>query len=110
MSVCTFFIGYVTDSLPDVHINDVDRIVIHAIRSLFRLKWTKDSFARRPARERAIEKLMNAFSDQAVIPSMAFGIAAFAKCDTSLYSFLMSIMIIWMSITVQLYALLPLKR
>jgi hypothetical protein len=110
MGVSTFCVGYITDSLPNVHMNNVDRVVIHAIRSLFRLNSIKDNFARRPARYRAIEKLMNAFSDQAVIPSMAFGIAAFAKCDTSLYSFLMSIMIIWMSITVQLYALLPLKR
>ena len=98
-----------------MYINNVDHGIIRCIRSLFRLPplvppQTERECARKRARQRAIEKLMNGFSDQSLCTSIAISIAAYVNCGTSLYGFLMVMQIVWMSTTLQLYALLLLKR
>ena len=115
--------GYVTDSLPGVNLNEVDDIVIELLRKITPLGAlpkrqkagsSEDEKQRyheaQKKRQEAFEGFVLALSDQQLITGLALLIAAFSKCDISINSFTTATALSWFSCTTHLATLTVLKR
>jgi hypothetical protein len=104
--------GYFTCSLPGVQLTLLDKSIISGAKQLLRLQneESADSNKIRKAREKFIETWVLSMSNQQLITGLAFLVASFAKCDLSLYSFLVSTSISWFTCIVHLSTLSVLHR
>ena len=103
----TILVGYFKTYLPEVLLNDVDRLLLRIIPG--RSKNSKEA-AKINTRRRGVEAFILSLSDQQLATGLAILIAGFVKCDISVYSFRNVSAIAWFSCTTHLATLTILKR
>jgi len=107
-SVATFttiFVGYFKSYLPEIVLNDVDRLLLRITR-----RETTKSQVKLKTRRQGVEAFVLSLSDQQLATGVAILVAGFVKCDISVYSFRNISAIAWFSCTTHLATLTILKR
>jgi hypothetical protein len=99
----TILIAYFGKYLPGADLNKVDHYILRKLKNMPespRIRRMKHS----------VEAFILALSDQQLIKGLAILIAAFARCDVSVYSFSNASAIAWFSCTTHIATLTVLKR
>jgi hypothetical protein len=115
ITFAAILIGYVAKCLPGVPTNDLDQYYVNKIQEIFGHQPTDDAnddlrLKTKHMREEVLERFILALSDQQLVTGLAVLIAAFLKCDISVYSFGIVTSVAWFSCTTHLSTLIVLKR
>lgn len=115
ITFAAILVGYVAKCLPGVSTNDLDEHYVNKVQKLFGLQPTPDSndevrLKTKHKREEALERFVLTLSDQQLVTGLSVLIAAFVKCDISVYSFGIVTAVGWFSCMTHLSTLIVLKR